>query len=164
MTIDAFLHMLHELPLAMAIREGDNLFPWIESLHVLCIVIVVGTIGIVDLRLIGMPSHKRSVRKLILELLPFTWAAFAPAAVFGSLLFISNAVTYAHNADFPRKMICMVLAGVNMGFFHFITQRNMHLWDELTTTPAAAKIAGFSSLILWVGVIFFGRWVGFTLA
>ena len=163
MAIDQILQTLYDLPVATAIREGDNYFPWIESLHVLCIVTVVGTIGIVDLRLIGLPSHKRSVRKLILELLPFTWAAFALAALFGGLLFISNALTYAHNTEFQRKMLLMLLAGLNMGVFHLVTQRNMHLWDELSETPTAAKVAGFTSLALWTGVVFFGRWVGFTM-
>lgn len=158
-----FIQHLNDLPIAVAIREGDNYFPLLESLHVLCIVTVVGTIAIIDLRLLGLPAHKRSIRKLILELLPFTWAAFGFAVLFGSLLFLSNATTYAYNFQFQCKMALMLLAGINMAAFHLITQRNMHLWDELSETPVAAKIAGLSSMVLWIGVIFFGRWVGFTI-
>ncbi len=163
MALADLIQTLNDLPLAVAIREGSNYFPVFESLHVLSIVTLVGTIAIIDLRLIGLPAHKRSVRQLIIELLPFTWVAFALAVVFGALLFISNANTYAYNTQFQIKMALIVLAGLNMGLFHLITQRNIHLWDELTATPAAAKAAGISSLMLWIGVIFFGRWVGFTI-
>lgn len=163
MALADFIQTLEDLPISVAIREGDSYFPWVESLHVLCIVIVVGTIAIVDLRLLGLPAHKRSVRLLILELLPFTWAAFALAVVSGALLFLSNATVYAYNPQFQFKMALMVLAGLNMATFHLVTQRSMHLWDELTATPIAAKAAGLSSLALWIGVIFFGRWVGFTI-
>jgi hypothetical protein len=163
MAFAKLIQNLNDLPISVAIREGDNYFPLLESLHVLCIVTVVGTIAIIDLRLLGLPAHKRSVRKLILELLPFTWAAFGCAVLFGSLLFLSNAMTYAYNFQFQCKMALMALAGLNMAVFHLITQRNMDLWDELSETPIAAKVAGLSSMALWVGVIFFGRWVGFTI-
>lgn len=163
MTFDQLLKALSNLPLPEAIREGETLFPWIETLHVLCVVTVVGTIAIVDLRLIGLASHKRSVSALIRELLPFTWTAFGLAVVFGGLLFSSKAPQYAHNLQFQLKMLIMLLAGVNMGAFHLVTQRNMRVWDELAETPMSAKIAGFASLALWGAVVFLGRWVGFTM-
>ena len=107
MSFDTVLKTLNDLPVSVAIREGDNLFPWIESLHVLSIVTVLGTIAIVDLRLIGLPSHKRSARELIKELLPITWFAFVFAVIFGALLFLSNAVVYGHNSAFQWKMMVM---------------------------------------------------------
>ena len=97
MDLITIFQKLEETPLALAIKEGDNSFPWIESVHVLAIVLVVGTIAIVDLRLIGYASHRRGARQLIVELLPYTWAAFLLAVVTGSLLFISNAVKYSEN-------------------------------------------------------------------
>jgi len=161
--LDDVFQALHDSAVGTAIRSGSNAFPWIESVHVLAIVIVVGTIAIVDLRLAGVPSHKRSAGQLIRELLPFTWGAFGVAVVAGSLLFISNAVVYAHNTQFRMKMLLLLLAGINMAVFHLVTQRNMHLWDELAETPVMAKLAGFCSLALWIGVVFFARWTGFTL-
>src|SRR6187402_715084 len=142
MTFHDFLQMLNDTALATSIREGSTAFPWIESIHVLAIVTVVGTISIVDLRLIGLPSHKRSARALIVELLPFTWAAFVIAVIAGGLLFISNALKYGYNLQFQLKMLLVVLAGLNMAFFHLITQRTMPIWDELAGTPMAVKIAG----------------------
>src|SRR5688572_8168763 len=102
--MDGILTALEETPWAIAILEGDNLFPWIEALHVLAIVAVVGTIWIVDLRLLGFAAHNRSLRRLVGQLLPLTWAAFALAVVTGLLMFSSNATGYAANWPFRIKI------------------------------------------------------------
>ncbi|KTR84158.1 membrane protein [Novosphingobium barchaimii] len=164
MTLDTFLQQLYDSSLASTIRENTSAFPWLESLHVLAITLVFGTICIVDLRLLGYASHRRGARQLIAELLPYTWVAFAGAVITGALLFTSNAVAYAANAQFQWKMIAIVAAGINMGIFHMTAHRRIVEWDDDLAPPMAAKVAGASSLLLWVLVIFFGRWIGFTLS
>jgi hypothetical protein len=161
MTIHDALLTLERLPLPTAIREGDTLFPWIESVHVLAIVVVVGLIALVDLRLVGFPSHHQSIRRLMNELLPITWIAFAIALITGLLLFSSHAVSYSGKLPFVLKMILLVAAGFNMGYFHLITQRNIEQWDERLDTPRGARVAGFLSLFLWIGIVVCGRWIGF---
>ena len=148
---------------ATAIREGVSLFPWIESVHVLAIVLVVGTISIIDMRLLGLPAHRRGVRRLMKEVLPLTWGAFLVAVISGFLLFSSAAVKYAALWAFQAKMLLLVAAGLNMLFFHTVTFRDVHLWDELVETPRAAKVAGISSLCIWIGVVVLGRIIGFVL-
>jgi hypothetical protein len=144
-------------------REGASLFPWIESIHVLAITLVVGTIAIVDLRLIGFSAHRRSADRLISDMLPYTWVAFAVAVVTGTLMFISNAPSYWANTEFRVKLCLIVLAGFNMAFFHLTSYRKIVQWDEASPPPVLARAAGLTSLTLWILVIFFGRWIGFTL-
>ncbi len=163
MGYDAFLQVLEATSFATAIRENDNLFPWIESVHVLAITIVVGSISIVDLRLLGLTSRDRPVSRLVHEVLPFTWVAFAVAATTGALLFSSNAMTYGHNFFFLGKMVLIVLAGVNMALFHLFIGRDVKHWGEAARLPLAARAAGGVSLSLWIAVVAFGRWIGFTL-
>jgi len=162
MVLNDFFAYLYDTALANWIRE-TSAFPWFESFHVISIVTVVGTIAIVDLRLLGLAAHKRSVQKLSAELLPFTWGAFATAAVTGAMMFISNAPSYAHNRPFQLKMITMALAGINMVIFNTLTSRSARVWDEQLAPPLAAKVAGLVSLTLWIAVVCFGRWIGFTL-
>ncbi len=164
MTLDIFLQQLYDSSLAATIRENTSAFPWLESLHVLAITLVFGTICIVDLRLLGYASHRRGARQLIAELLPYTWVAFGGAVITGALLFTSNAVAYAANAQFQWKMIAIVAAGINMAIFHMTAHRRIVEWDDALPPPMAARLAGASSLLLWVLVIFFGRWIGFTLS
>ncbi|BCI71788.1 putative membrane protein [Sphingomonas sp. S17] len=164
MSLDTLFQSLYDSSLSSAIRENTSYFPWLESFHVLAITLVFGTICIVDLRLLGYRSHRRGARQLIVDLLPFTWVAFAVAVVTGSLLFASNAVAYSHNAQFQWKMIAILAAGLNMAVFHMTAYRRIVDWDDDASPPTAARIAGAGSLILWMLVIVFGRWIGFTLS
>lgn len=163
MTLDPLWAMLEASPFGHAVRTSGSLFPWIESVHVLAVALVVGTISIVDLRLLGLPNRERAVRKLTAEVLPYTWAAFALAVVTGFLLFSSSAAAYAGDFPFRMKMLLLVLAGVNMVVFHLLPYRKVHLWDVLTHPPIGAKIMAATSLLLWIGIVCFGRWIGFTL-
>jgi hypothetical protein len=160
--ISAIFHWLHDTPFATAIRESGVLFPWIESVHVLAVTLVVDSISIVDLRLLGIASVNRSVASLSIEVVPFTWTAFGVAVLTGSALFASHAVGYAHNFQFRMKMLLLVLAGVNMLVFHLIMGRGVGRWSECAVTPWQGKIAGLISLMLWIGIVAFGRWIGFA--
>ena len=163
MSVDSALDFLADTPFAKAISQGALAFPMLECVHVVAIATVVGTIGIVDLRLLGYRSHRRGVRQLVRDLLPYTWASFAIALLAGSLLFLSNAPKYAHNTQFQLKMLLILAAAVNMAVFHLTVYRRIQEWDERSPAPVAARLAGATSLGLWLAVVFLGRWVGFTL-
>ena len=152
---------LESTQIATAIRESTWLFPTIETVHVFAIVLVVGTVMIVDLRLLHVSSRDRSVTELTREVLPWTWAAFALAALSGGLLFTSSALKYVNNLPFRFKMLLLLLAGVNMVVFHRLTSRSITGWDR-SVPPTQARVAGGLSLLLWFGVISLGRWIGFT--
>lgn len=158
--IFAFCEWLQHSALGRGIAESAWMFPFIESVHVLAIAMVVGSISIVDLRLLGWTSMRMSVTRLSENVLPLTWAAFVLAAVAGILLFTSKATGYYGNIAFRMKMLLMVFAGVNMLIFQHITLRGVQRWDG-GLPPPAARIAGALSLTLWIGVVGFGRWIGF---
>lgn len=145
------------------IAESSWAFPTIESVHVIALVTVVGTIAIMDLRLLGVASRDTAVSLMSRDTLPFTWGAFVLAAITGSLLFVSKATSYAHNPYFIAKMICLALAGINMGIFHMSVWKTLTQWDSDCVVPTGGKVAASLSLFFWVLVVFFGRAIGFTL-
>lgn len=163
MTWTGLLQNLYDSAVGSGIRESSVLFPWIESIHVLMATTVVGSIAIVDLRLIGYASHRKGAQQLILDLLPFTWAAFALAIITGSLLFTSNAPNYAANVPYVSKMVVLLLAGINMAIFHLTAYRRIVQWNDALPPPAGVRLAGATSLSLWIVVVFLGRWIGFTM-
>ena len=117
MEIDALLRALEATSVATVIRENESLFPWIESLHVLAITMVIGSIAIVDLRLIGLASLERAAARLTSDVLPCTWAAFAGAVITGSLLFSSNAlITRITPTSRPSSSACAWLVSTWRSF------------------------------------------------
>ena len=146
------------------IAESSWMFPTFEVIHVIALMTVIGTIAIVDLRLIGVASKGHRVSLLATDTLPWTWGAFGLAAVSGGLLFISKAHSYMINPWFLGKMALMALAGLNMLYFHMTTWRTAEHWELDPSFPPAAKLAGWLSLIFWVVIVFCGRAIGYTLS
>jgi len=145
------------------IRENDLLFPVIESVHVLAICLVVGSILVVDLRLLGLASTKWPVGRVTRAILPLTWGAFVVAVVSGGLMFISNAAKYLGNGFFIAKMVLIGVAGLNMVVFHVVGARDLPKWENQSRLPLPARLAGGLSILLWVAVVVCGRWIGFTM-
>ncbi len=160
--LESFANDLYATTIAVAVRENDLLFPSIEAVHVLAITLVVGSIGVVDLRLLNIGWRSRSILEFLREVLPLTWIAFGLALLTGTTLFASNAPTYLHNGPFQFKMGLLVLAGLNILTFHAVTARKLARSGEVAGSPAAARFAGAVSLLMWIGIVCFGRWIGFT--
>ncbi len=161
--LESLLQSLENTNIATAIREGAVLFPWIECVHVLALTLVIGSIAVVDLRLIGLTSRDRGVAEITAAVLPVTWTAFGCAVISGVLMFSSNATAYGSNTYFRIKMALIVLAGINMGIYHLAVNHGVERWRTADTTPARARIVGAISLCLWLGIVAAGRWIGFTI-
>ena len=158
----AFFSWIQHSALSSTIRGSTSLFPWLESIHVLAITTVVGTIAVVDLRLVGLASRDRPASELMADILPLTRAAFALAVLTGSLLFASNALDYLHKAPFVAKLILLSVALLNIAVFHRLTVRDIQRWDTARSPPLSGKLAGAISLAVWIGVVACGRWTGFV--
>ncbi len=156
-----FAQWLENTAFALAIQESDWMFPTLETIHVLALAIVFGSIAMVDLRLIGVFSRLRRVTDVADEALPWTWCAFGVAVMSGSLLFVTKAVAYYENWPFRIKVLLIALAGINMMYFHFTTYRTVAAWNE-GATPRRAQIVAAVSLLLWISILTLGRWIGFT--
>jgi hypothetical protein len=156
------LEALEALPLAEAIRISVWWFPAVETVHVLAIVFVLGSIARVDLRLIGAISRDRPITHVSSEMLPWTWASFVVAAMSGSALFMARAVHYVDTIYFDLKMVLVIVAGVNMLTFEFVTKKTVMHWDREARPPGHVRFAGAMSLVLWIGVVATGRIIGFV--
>ena len=156
------IERLQATTISTTIRESDWVFPAIESVHVIAFVIVVGSIFVVDLRLLGLASRRRAAVELTERLLPLTWSAFVVAAAAGLLLFVAKPVTYTANAFFLSKLVLLALAGVNMAAFHGLVHGRLIGVPAGGPEPASARLSGLISIVLWIGVVACGRWIGFT--
>jgi hypothetical protein len=160
--LSTWLASLEATGLATGIRDSLYIFPIIESIHVMALALVFGTIMVVDLRLLGFASTQRPFARLSSELLRITWGAFAVAAVTGTLMFMTNARVYFGNTSFRIKMVLLALAGINMAIFHLTAGRSVARWGREPAAPGLGKFTATLSLAIWVGVVFAGRVIGFT--
>jgi hypothetical protein len=160
-TIIAISKWLATTRLSWAVRGG---MPWIwpasETLHFIGLCLLVGIIGLVDLRLMG---RLKGLSIASLErLVPWGIAGFVLCAMTGALFYIGAPDQYYGNNVFWAKMAFIALAGLNVAVFYFTGMaRRVDALAPDADTPIGAKIIGATSLVLWFGVIFWGRMLPF---
>ena len=113
-----------------------------------------------DLRLLGLAGQRHAVSRIIKEVVPWTSGAFSVSALSGFGMFITQANRYAGNRAFQVKVVLLILAGINMAVFHQRSVRSLPRWDTAAVTSTAARFAGIGSLLLWIGIMLAGRWIG----
>lgn len=146
--------------LAVFIRQSHVLYPVIEIIHIVGFVVLVGSAFLFDLRLLGV-SKRIPVTELARHLLPWSRRSLWLVIPAGLLLFITQATELSQNKYFGIKLLLILLAFANAGFFHRYTFKNVSGWNELRPTPFAARAAGVLSILLWTGVITCGRFLAY---
>lgn len=147
---------VEQWPLAVAMRQELWLYPSVEILHILGFVTLVGSIAMLDLRLLNL-SRQLSVRGLARHLLPWTLGALIVIVPTGLLMFMAHATDFISNSAFIAKLTLISGASLNAVAFHLGPYRSVEHWDSGTATPLRARLHAALSLIIWMGVITCGR-------
>jgi len=150
------LGWVEQTALATAMRQELWLYPVVEILHIWGFVVLVGSIAMLDLRLLGL-SPRVSVQQLSRHLLPWTGGALFVIVPTGLLMFMAHAGEFISNRAFVVKLALIFAAGINAVVFHVGPYRSVPAWDGGVSTPAAAKLHAALSLLIWMGVIACGR-------
>jgi hypothetical protein len=150
-----FFEWLTTSPWANAMNGPEWAFPVVQSLHFMGFALSIGTIAIVDLRLLGLGMRRQQAADLAADLNRWTLAGLALMLITGPLMFSADAVRYHVNPSFQFKMTCLMVALL----FHFTIHRRAVRADA---PPLLAKLAGALSLLLWTAVVAGGRMIAFV--
>lgn len=157
-----FCQWLEQTWFGTGIRDSVWLFPVIETVHIVGIVLLVGSTAVLDLRLMGLTFRQESVSKIAERFIPWSLAGFIVQIVTGLLLFSSEATKMYSNLGFQIKMGLLVIAGINALVFHSIAYQSVGKWDRDPVGPLSARAAGLVSLVLWFGIVAAGRWIAYV--
>lgn len=147
--------------LGEAMRKSLWLFPAVETLHIVGLALLVGSIAVLDLRLLGL-SRSIPVRRLAAHVLPWAIASFLLIVPSGLAMFVAHAGDYIGNNTFVLKICLIFAAGVNAAVFHAGVFRSAAAWDANVMPPLAARACAALSLLLWMSVIACGRFLAYT--
>lgn len=169
MTIQAFMSFarwLQASPLSLWMRAvvttSSWLAPTVETLHILAIATVVGSVGVLNLRLLGVAGRGHALQALARRFTPLIWVALIVLLATGSVLVVGRPTRYFGNWAFLVKMALILLAIGWTLAFQLSVKRNECFWEMSARRRTAAKFVGFGSLLLWTGVIFAGRWIAYV--
>lgn len=128
------------------------LFPVIQSVHIIGLTVLVGTICLVDLRLLGIGMRRQAIGEVVSRLAPWTSGGLITVLVTGPLLFASDLTRYLNNPAFVLKMLLLAIALAG----HFTLHRSV-LRKGAPLKIGTQKLAAALSLILWSSVVLAGR-------
>jgi hypothetical protein len=137
------------------IQTSPWIWPFLEIMHFIGLALLMGGLIVFDLRLAG---HFRVLNLTAAHaLLPLVLTGFAINLSSGSLFFYGDPLVYAANIGFRIKMGLIVLAGLNALLYYWKIKPLMHDGDANAKALPIARFVAYASLILWSGVLLFGR-------
>jgi uncharacterized membrane protein len=144
---------LQDNPIIVTLNTVSWMAAALEIVHYFSMFVLVGSIAVVDLRVMGLAGKQQNLAKLGQRLFPWMWTAVALNFASGFLMFGGTAASYLPNSIFHMKMY-VILAALA---FTIIVQWRVPAWDHAPSIPAAAKVVACISLLLWVGAILAGN-------
>ncbi len=158
--LDSLAAWLNDTQLAFVMRDDPWLWAFCETIHFLGLAMMVGAIGVLDLRMLGVA--KQIPMRPLHRLVPWGIAGFTANLITGLMFYTADAKQYTHNIAFQMKMLFVLLAGLNVLYFYGakVSQRVEALGPG-ADAPLAAKVVAASSLFLWFGVMYWGRMLPF---
>jgi uncharacterized membrane protein len=124
----------------------------LEIVHYFSMFILVGSMVIVDLRVLGLVGRQQDATQLADRLFPWIWASLALNFLSGFFMFAGSAIAYYRNDIFYDKVGVVLLAIIA----NIVVQQKVRKWDQLPAMPASAKLMAVVSIGLWIGAIIAG--------
>jgi len=144
--------------LGAMVRTSTWAFAVTESIHLLGLAVIGGSVLVVDLRLLGFGLTNQPIATVARDAYRWLVGSLLVLLATGVVLFASEATKCYYSTPFSVKMISLVLAMI----FTFTVRRRVTMADEARVRPLYYKLVALVSLALWFGVAAGGRWIGFS--
>ncbi len=160
--IESLAHLLTSKTISTWVTDVASVWAVAEIFHYVGMLLLIGSVGLLDFRMLGLAKGLpiASLERLV----PIGMIGFALNVVTGAIFISGNpgagAFEYLTNFAFQMKMLCILLAGVNVMVFYFTgVSRAAHATAPDGDAPRSAKIVAATSIVLWLCVIYFGRMI-----
>lgn len=161
MTFHALCEQLSTTPFSMLLQNITWIIPMTQSVHIVCIAIVIGSAAMIDLRILGVSGRSQSVSGMSNRLLPWIWVSLIILLATGAILAIAEPIRSLENPAFQAKMLMLGCAAFLTLYFQRALSTDHAFWELTPTRRVTAKMAAVVSLVLWIGIIFAGRWIAY---
>jgi len=161
MSVAEFAHNLYSTPISTGIREVTWIIPTVQSIHIVAIAVLVSAALVMDLRLAGVLATDQSPQVVVRRHLPWLWSAVGLLLASGLVLGCGEPFRVLMNPVFWAKM-ALVLAGFTLTLL--FRYPILHPDDRVEHVRMAGLIKPMAwvSLVIWMAVIFCGRWIAYT--
>lgn len=136
--------------------------PIIQTVHILGIAVVMGSVVLLDLRILGLAVPSQKIAEMTDRLMPWLWWALASNLVSGAFFLFGRPLRYFNNPIFGWKVSFLIPAVLLTLFFHLMHRRQEGYWELNSRRLWSARAIALMSLILWLMVAMAGRWIAYS--
>jgi uncharacterized membrane protein SirB2 len=126
--------------------------PILQTVHLLSIAAIMGSVVLIDLRVLGLALPSQDVREMVRRLMPWVWSVLPLLAVSGLMFILATPRRYFANPVFQLKFVMLVPALALAALFH-----RTNLPEGRLARPLAAI-----SMCLWLAIAMAGRWIAYV--
>ena len=155
--VQSFCNWLSNTPLSLKIQTVLWIIPAVQTVHILCVAVVMSTMAMLDFRLAGIAGRSQPVSRVVARWVPWIWWTLPVMLLTGCILIIGEPTRELMNPYFRSKM-AMLAVVVAITAFVQVRNKDGAYWQN---RAIAAKFAGAFSLLLWVGIVTAGRWIAY---
>jgi hypothetical protein len=160
-SLHAFTDWLSNTAFSQLLQNVSWIIPSVQSVHIICIAIVMGSVALIDLRLLNITGRSQSIASMTSRLLPWVWVSLVILLITGALLAIAEPVRSLENPAFQAKMLLILCVGTLTLFFQKMVRGDVAFWELSPARRATAKMTAIVSLLMWVAIVFAGRWIAY---
>jgi len=153
---------LSATPFSLWLQVHFWVIPTVQSFHIMAIAALFGSALMLDMRIFGLAGGSRTMGQLSHRYEPWIWWAFLVLLISGSLLAIAEPVREFINPIFWIKMGLLPVAVVLNVLFYRAIRRKAANWDGLQSGHGAIRVGAVLLIVLWVAIMFCGRWIAYA--
>ena len=157
-----FCEWLGSTPISNTFQNVGWIIPLTQTVHILCIALLLSSAAMLDLRLFGMAGRSDTMAGTAKRLLPWIWWTLPVLLITGMILTIAEPSRELENPTFLKKMILIVVAIVVTGGLQMVLKRDPAFWEASPARARWAKVLAVCSLALFVAIVFAGRLIAYT--
>jgi uncharacterized membrane protein len=148
--------------LSNVIQNVSWIIPTVQTIHIVCVAIVISATFLVSLRVLGIFDRSQTIGALSHRFLPWIWYALAVLLVTGSLLIIGEPNRSLMNPAFGLKMLMLIVVASLTAVLQRPLATEAGYWDASGQRRALARSIAVLSIVLWSCIVFAGRWIAYV--
>jgi uncharacterized membrane protein len=161
-TLRAFADWLALTELSTVIQNTSWIIPTVQTIHIVCVAIVISATFLVSLRILGVFDRSQTIAALSHRFLPWIWYALVVLLITGSLLIIGEPGRSLMNPAFGVKMLMLIIVASLTAVLQRPLVTEAGYWDGSFQRRATARSIAVISLVLWSCIVFAGRWIAYV--
>jgi hypothetical protein len=160
-TLRAFAEWLAETDLSNTIQNVSWIIPTVQTVHIVCVAIVISATFLVSLRVLGVFGRLWPIAALSSRFLPWIWYALVVLLISGSILIVGEPNRSLMNPAFGLKMLMLLIVASLTAILQRPLATDAGYWDASSQRRALARGIAVLSLTLWSCIVFAGRWIAY---